>query len=85
MNIKILGTGCAKCHSLEKIVKEVVAELHLDATVEEIKDMKQILNYKILMTPGLVIDEKVVISGKVPSKAEMERILKNSMASKEKG
>ena len=85
MNIKILGTGCAKCHSLEKIVKEVVAELHIDATVEEIKDMKQILNYKILMTPGLVIDEKVVISGKVPSKAEMERILKNSMASKEKG
>ena len=85
MNIKILGTGCAKCHSLEKIVKEVVVELHLDATVEEVKDMKQILDYKILMSPGLVIDEKVVISGKVPSKAEMERILKNSMASKEKG
>ena len=85
MNIKILGTGCAKCHSLEKIVKEVVAELHLDATVEEVKDMKQILDYKILMSPGLVINEKVVLSGKVPSKAEMERILKNTMASEEKG
>ena len=85
MNIKILGTGCAKCHSLEKIVKEVVAELHLDATVEEVKDMKQILDYKILMSPGLVINEKVVLSGKVPNKAEMERILKNAIASEEKG
>jgi len=85
MNIKILGTGCAKCHSLEKIVKEVVVELHLDATVEEVKDMKQILDYKILMSPGLVINEKVVLSGKVPNKAEMERILKNAIASEEKG
>ena len=85
MNIKILGTGCAKCHALEKTVKEAVSELRLDATVEEIKDMKQILNYKILMTPGLVINDKVVLSGKVPNKAEVERLIMSAVASEEKG
>lgn len=84
MNIKILGTGCAKCHSLEKTVKEVVNELHLDATVEEVTDMKQILDYKILMTPGLVINEKVVLSGKVPNKAEVERLIMSAMAGEKK-
>jgi len=80
MNIKILGTGCAKCHSLQKTVKEVVSELQIDAEVEEVKDMKKILEYSILMTPGLVIDEKVVLSGKVPNKAEVERIIINALA-----
>ena len=85
MNIKILGTGCAKCHSLEKMVKEVVSELQVDAKIEEVKDMKQILDYRILMTPGLVIDEKVVSSGKVPDKAEVERIIVNALAQENKG
>jgi len=80
MNIKILGTGCAKCHSLEKTVKEVVNELQVDAKIEEVKDMKKILEYSILMTPGLVINEKVVSSGKVPNKAEVERIIINAQA-----
>jgi small redox-active disulfide protein 2 len=75
MNIKILGPGCAKCQSLEKTVKEVVAALKLDIKVEEIKDMKKIMQYPILMTPGLVINDKVVMSGKVPSKAEVERLI----------
>jgi small redox-active disulfide protein 2 len=77
MNIKILGTGCAKCQTLEKTVKEVVAELKIDATVEEVKDMKKILEYPILMTPGLVINEKVVSSGKVLSKAEVTKAIMN--------
>ena len=85
MNIKILGTGCAKCHSLEKTVKEVVNELQVDAIVEEVKDMKKILEYSILMTPGLVIDEKVVLSGRVPNKAEVERIIVNALAQENKG
>jgi small redox-active disulfide protein 2 len=75
MNIKILGPGCAKCQGLEKTVKEVVAALNLDIRVEEIKDIKEIMKYPILMTPGLVINEKVVMSGKVPSKAEVERLI----------
>ena len=85
MNIKILGTGCAKCHSLEKTVKEVVNELQVDAKIEEVKDMKKILEYSILMTPGLVINEKVVSSGKVPNKADVERIITNALAQENKG
>jgi len=79
MDIKVLGPGCAKCHSLEKTVKEVVAALKLDIKVEEIKDMKEIMKYPILMTPGLVINGKVVMSGKVPSKAEVEKLIINAL------
>ena len=75
MNIKILGPGCAKCQLLEKTVKEAVAEMKIDATVEEIKDIKKIMEYPILMTPGLVIDEKVVSSGKVLTKAEVAKLI----------
>jgi len=85
MNIKVLGPGCARCHALEKTVKEVVSDLKLDARVEEIKDMKEILAYHVMMTPGLVIDEKVVLSGKVPDKAEVERIIINALAQENKG
>ncbi len=81
MDIKILGPGCAKCQSLEKTVKEVVAALKLDIKIEEIKDMKEIMQYSILMTPGLVINGKVVMSGKVPSRAEVERYIKNALDS----
>jgi small redox-active disulfide protein 2 len=84
MIIKVLGTGCAKCHALEKAVKEVVDALRLDIKIEEVKDMKKIMEYPILMTPGLVIDEKVVMSGKVPSKAEVERLIMNALDAKGK-
>jgi len=80
MNIKILGTGCARCHQLEKTAREVVKELGIDATVEEVKDMRQIMAYNILTTPGLVINEQVVISGKVPSKAEVTQLIINALA-----
>lgn len=80
MNIKILGTGCAKCHSLVKTVKEVVNELQVDVEVEEVKDMKKILEYSILMTPGLVINEKLVSSGKVPTKAVVTQLINKALA-----
>jgi small redox-active disulfide protein 2 len=85
MDIKVLGPGCAKCQSLEKTVRDVVAALKLDIRVEEIKDMKKIMQYPILMTPGLVINEKVVMSGKVPSKAEVERLIMNALEAEDKG
>lgn len=85
MNIKVLGPGCARCQSLEKTVKEVLAALKLDIKVEEIKDMKKIMQYPILMTPGLVINEKVVLSGKVPSRAEVEQLIMNALDAEDKG
>ena len=71
MEIKVLGPGCAKCQQLERTVKEVVKEMGIDVKIEDVKDMRKIMEYPILSTPGLVIDEKLVFSGRVPSKAEV--------------
>ena len=85
MNIKILGPGCARCQNLEKIVREVVETLRLDIKIEEVRDMKEIMKYPILMTPGLVINGKVVLSGKVPARAEVERLIMNVLAAEDAG
>jgi len=84
MNIKILGTGCARCHALEKTVKEAVNELQIDATVEEVKDMKKILEYPILTMPGLVINEQVVSTGQVPAKGEVTQLIINALDKEER-
>lgn len=67
MKIKILGTGCAKCTKLEEMTKKAVAELNIDADVEKIKALDKIMDYGVLITPGLVIDEQVKVTGKIPS------------------
>jgi small redox-active disulfide protein 2 len=79
MNIKILGTGCARCNSLEKAVKEAVKEMGLNIEVEHVEDIKQIMNYSVLMMPGLVIDEKVVSSGSIPKKDEIKKMISQAM------
>ena len=84
MDIKILGTGCARCQQLEKTVKQVVSELQIDATVEEVKDMKKILEYPILTTPGLVVNEQVVSSGKVLTEAEVTQVIINALDEEER-
>ncbi|TRZ93617.1 MAG: thioredoxin family protein [Dehalococcoidia bacterium] len=84
MNIKILGPGCARCHALEKTVREVVSELQINATVEEIKDMKKMLEYPILTTPGLVINEQVVSSGQVLGKNEVTQLIVNALDKEER-
>jgi len=79
MIIKILGTGCARCKQLEKTALEVVRELSIDATIEEVKDIKKIMEYPILTAPGLVIDEKLVCSGRVPTKAEVTTFITTAL------
>ncbi|MFH1484503.1 MAG: thioredoxin family protein [Chloroflexota bacterium] len=84
MNIKVLGPGCARCQAVERLAKEVVKELAVDATIEEIKDMKKIMEYPILTTPGLVINEEVVCKGRVPNKAEVTQFIINALEKEEK-
>ena len=71
MVIKVLGSGCTNCKRLEAMVQEVIGEMGLDATVEKVMDIRDIMSYRVLGTPGLVIDGKVVSAGRVPSKAEI--------------
>jgi small redox-active disulfide protein 2 len=66
MNIKILGSGCAKCNTLETKVREIVGSYNVDATIEKITDLKEIMKYGIMMTPGLVINDKVKSFGSIP-------------------
>ena len=75
MDIKILGPGCANCHKLEKLVREAVAELGLEASIENVTDYGQIAAYDIMRTPGLVVDEQVLFSGRVPTKTQVKELL----------
>ena len=80
MKIKVLGPGCARCDQLEKITKEVVKELGIDVDLEHVKDVKKIMDYPILHTPGLVLNEELVCSGRVPSKAEVTTFITSALA-----
>jgi len=75
MEIKVLGAGCARCKSLEKVTRRAVEELNLDATVEKVEDIQKIMEYAVMRTPALVIDEKVVLSGQVPKVSELKELL----------
>jgi small redox-active disulfide protein 2 len=74
-NIKILGTGCPKCKQLTAIVEDAVKETGVDATVEKVEDIMKIMEYNVLSTPVLVIDEEILIKGRVPSKQEVIELL----------
>ena len=80
MNIKILGPGCARCQQLEETTREVVKELGIDAEIEEVKHVNKIMEYPVLTTPALVIDETLVCSGRVPSKSEVTTLITTALA-----
>ena len=80
MQIKILGPGCARCDQLEKITEEVVKELGIDVSLEHVRDIKKIMEYPILHTPGLVLNEEVVCSGRVPTKAEVTTYITTALS-----
>lgn len=75
MNIKILGTGCPKCKTLEKVTRDAVTEMGITANIEKVEDIMEILEYRLMHTPGLVINGKVVLSGQVPSVKQVKEIL----------
>ena len=76
-SIKILGSCCSNCDQLVALVKEVVNEKSIDASVEKITDIEKIMAYDVMSTPALVIDETVKIKGRVPSKNEILEFLSN--------
>lgn len=79
ITIKVLGSGCANCKRVEQIARNVVADLAVEAEVIKVTDYNQIMEYDILSTPGLVINEKVVCSGRIPTPAEVTTWLANAL------
>jgi small redox-active disulfide protein 2 len=79
INIKVMGAGCTKCRNLEKITNEVVKENNLDAEVLKIEDIVQIMSYGVMTTPALVVNGKVVASGRVPTKSEILSFIKREV------
>ena len=75
MEIKILGTGCAKCKTLDKAVRDVVAQNKIEATVTKVEDIMEIMQYNVMTTPALVVDGKVLVKGRVPSENELKELL----------
>lgn len=75
MDIKILGTGCAKCQKLEQITRDAVASLGLDATIDKVTDPGEIASWGVMTTPALVVDDRVVAAGRVPSTADLTALL----------
>ena len=73
--IKILGTGCQKCKSMTGIVEEVVKENNIDATIEKVEDIIDIIKFDVMTTPALVIDDVVTLKGRIPSKEEVLTLL----------
>ena len=74
--IKILGTGCQKCKSMTSIVEEVLNENSIDATVEKVEDIIEIMKFDVMTTPALVINDVVILKGRIPSKEEALTLLR---------
>jgi small redox-active disulfide protein 2 len=75
MIVKILGPGCRNCRALEARTREALRQLGLDAEIESVTDYTEIAGYGVMHTPGLVVDEQVVLSGKVPTVRELTQLL----------
>ncbi len=80
MKLEVLGTGCAKCNALETAVRRAADSLGLDYELEHVKDLSKFASYGVMMTPALVVNGQVKVSGKVPSEAELTTILTSSRA-----
>lgn len=79
LTIKVLGSGCANCKRVEQIARKIVTDMSLDAEVIKVTDYADIMAYNILSTPGLVVNEKVVCSGRIPTPAEVTTWLADAL------
>lgn len=75
MEIAILGTGCPKCKQTAEVVRKAVEQAGVDATIQKVEDIREILKFKVMMTPAVAIDNQVMISGKVPTVEEVRAFL----------
>ena len=76
LTIKVLGPGCANCRKLEEVARQAAASLGVQAEIVKVTDMKEIIAYDVLQTPGLVINEKLVSSGRIPTPAAIAEWIK---------
>jgi small redox-active disulfide protein 2 len=76
MKIEILGVGCAKCHKLEELVREIVTKEGINADISKVEDFKKIMNYGVMTTPALVIDGEVKAAGKIPTEDQIKGWMK---------
>ena len=75
MEIKVLGSGCAKCKTTYELIEKIVKENQLDATLSKVEDIVELLNYGIMTTPAIVVDGEVKLKGHVPTESEIKKIL----------
>ncbi len=79
MEIKILGPGCPRCTKLEELTRAAIGEMGIEADITHVTDLGEILQYPLISTPGLVINEKLVASGRIPSKAEITSLVETAL------
>ena len=77
--IKVLGPGCANCKRVEQIVRKIVGDMSLEAEIIKVTDYPEIMKYNIMSTPGLVINEKLVASGRIPNEAEITTFITTAL------
>jgi len=80
MIIKVLGSGCLNCKTLEQRTAEAMKKLNIEATIEKVTDYQQIATYGVMRTPGLVIDNKVIVQGRVPTVEQIQELLTSHVA-----
>ena len=79
LTVKILGSGCANCKRLEAITRQVIDQMGVDAEVVKVTEFSDIMAYNIMSTPGLVLNEKLVSAGRIPSAAEITALVTNAL------